>query len=86
MPKLFQYLLVQFKYYRLQLRLRTLVHTNKVLYQAEYICCGLNLVLVQNFSNWFNFYFLLFCIHYHNVEQWQIKLKPVQKTLNQGQI
>ena len=25
-------------------------------------------------------------IHYHNVEQWQIKLKPVQKTLNQGQI
>ena len=23
---------------------------------------GLNLVLVQNFSNWFNFYFLLLCI------------------------
>ena len=50
------------------------------------ICCGLNLVFVQNFSNWFNFYFLLLCIHYHNVEQWQIKLKPVPKTLNQGQI
>jgi len=50
------------------------------------ICCGLNLVLVQNFSNWFNFYFLLLCVHYHNVEQCQIKLKPVQKTLNQGQI
>ena len=30
--------------------------------------------------------FSLLCIHYHNVEQWQIKLKPVQKTLNQGQI
>ena len=43
-------------------------------------CCGLNLVLVQNFSNWFNFYFLLLCINNHNVEQWQIKLKPVQKT------
>ena len=47
---------------------------------------GLNLVLVQNFSNWCNCYFLLLCIHYHNVEQWQIKLKPVKKTLNQGQI
>ena len=22
--------------------------------------------LMQNFSNWFNFYFLLLCIHYHN--------------------
>ena len=50
------------------------------------LCCGLNLVLVQNFSYWFNFYFLLLCIHYQNVEQWQIKLKPVQKKLNQGQI
>ena len=49
-------------------------------------CCGLKLVLVQNFSNWFKFYFLLLCMHDHNVEQWQIKLKPVQKTLNQGQI
>jgi len=29
------------------------------------ICCGSKLVLVQNFSNWFNFYFLLLCIHYH---------------------
>ena len=47
-------------------------------------CCGLNLVWVQNFENWFNFYFLLSCIHYHNLKQWQIKLKPVQKTLNQG--
>ena len=37
---------------------------------------------MQNFSNWFNFYFLLSCIHYHNLEQWQIKWKPVQKTLN----
>ena len=46
-----------------------------------YICCSLKLVLVQNFSNWFNFYFLLLCSHYHNVEQWQIKLKPVQKSI-----
>ena len=46
------------------------------------VCCGLNLVLVQNSQNWFNFYFLLLCIHYYdNLEQWQIKLKPVQKTL-----
>ena len=22
--------------------------------------------------------------HYHNLEQWQIKLKKMQKTLNQG--
>ena len=51
----------------------------KSLFQCQWRCCGLNLVLVQNFSNWFNFYFLLLCIHYHNVEQWQIKLKPVQK-------
>ena len=42
-----------------------------------------NLVLVQNFENWFNYYFLLSCIHYHNLEQWQIKLKPVEKALNQ---
>jgi len=45
---------------------------------------------------WFKFSFdakilklvqLLFsfaCIHYHNLEQWQIKFKPVQITLNQG--
>ena len=45
------------------------------------ICCGLNLVLVQNFSNWFNFYFLLLCIHYHNVEQGQIKLKTRSKNI-----
>ena len=45
------------------------------------ICCGLNLVLVQNFSHWFNFYFLLLCIHYHNLEQRQVKLKPVQKNI-----
>ena len=38
--------------------------------------------MVQNFSNWFNFYFLWSCIHDHNVEKWQIKLKPVKKTLN----
>jgi len=31
-------------------------------------CCGLNLVLVQIFKNWFNFYFLLLCIHYPNLE------------------
>ena len=48
------------------------------------ICRGLNLFLVQNFLNQFNFYVLLSCIHHHNLEQWQIKLKPVQKTLNQG--
>ena len=30
----------------------------------------------------FLFSFVLY--HYHNLEQWQIKLKPVQKTLNQG--
>ena len=47
---------------------------------------------------WFKFCFgakflklvqLLFpfvCIHYHKLEQWQIKLESVQKTLNQGQI
>ena len=28
----------------------------------------------------FQFYFPLSCIHYHNLEQWQMKLKPVQKT------
>ena len=33
------------------------------------------------FSNWFNFYFLLSCIHYHNLEQLQIKPKPVQKNI-----
>ena len=38
---------------------------------TKYTCHGLNLVLVQNFSNWFNFHFLLSCIYYHNLEQWQ---------------
>ena len=50
------------------------------------ICYGLNVVLLQNLENWFNFYFLLSCIHYHDLEQWQVKLKPVEKTLNQGKI
>ena len=36
------------------------------------------------FLNWFNFYFLLLCIHHLNLEQWQIKFKPIQKPLNQG--
>jgi len=36
------------------------------------------LKLVQFLFSFFN--------NYHNLEQWQIKLKPVQKTLNQGQI
>ena len=30
------------------------------------ICCGLKLVLVPFFLNWFTFYLLLSCIHYHN--------------------
>ena len=34
------------------------------IYLSIYICYGLNLVLVQNF-------FLLSCIYYHNLEQWQ---------------
>ena len=36
--------------------------------------------------NWFNCYFLVSCIHYHNLEQWQIKLKSVQKTFNKARI
>ena len=59
-------------------------HTHIHIITYIHICCGLNLVLVQNFENWFNFYFLLSYIHYHSLEQWQIKLKPVQITLNQG--
>ena len=43
------------------------------------ICCGLNLFLVQNFWNRFSFHVLLSCIHYHNLEQWQMKLKSVQE-------
>ena len=33
-------------------------------------------------------FFILFCcvfiIHYRNLEQWKIKLKPIQTILNQG--
>ena len=44
-------------------------------------CCGLkyNQFWSHFFLNWFNFYFLLSCIHYHNLEKWQIKLKPIRK-------
>ena len=40
------------------------IHT-LTLHVSVYICYGLN------FSNWFNFHFLLSCIYYHNLEQWQ---------------
>ena len=53
-------------------------------YYLSFYMLRLNLVLVQNFKTGSIFYFLLLCNHYHNLEQWQIKLKPVQKTLNQG--
>ena len=56
----------------------------KKIYIYIYVCCGLNFILVQNFKNWFNIYFLLSRIHNDNLEQWRIKLKPAQKTLNQG--
>ena len=52
---------------------------------ATWICCGFSfgaklLELVQFLFSFF------FCIHYHNLEQWQIKLKPIiiKKTLNRG--
>ena len=60
--------------------LNTYSNTVCLLYgKTLHLCYGLNLVLVQNFSNWFNFHFLLSCIYYHNLKQWQIKLQPVQK-------
>ena len=35
----------------------------------DWICCGLNLSLVQNFSNQFDFYFPLFQIMIMSVRQ-----------------
>ena len=60
----------------------TLISHNTLLFKLKIqICCGLNSVLVQNFKTWFNFYFLLSCIHYHNLEQWHKKIETSSKNI-----